>query len=812
MKNESKPNSIIIPPGVKAGNTFNHAGRELVVIKSPETDELIAMEMIHSINTTEIDPHPLNRKWFSVEGMKDLVDSIRAVGQTTPGIARRKPDGRLEQIAGERRWKACIELGIPVQVVIREMSDSEAVEVLLIENAKREGLRPVDEAEIYDAMLKLQDEQGKKLFSLERIAERVHGEASRANVMRVSRMHKLLQLPANAAQALNDGDEKMSLVKAFLVARVADPKDREKAAEDVMKPQQWSGKIMTVKEADEHIRQNFQVSLKGWGDHMNRRDLLTPAQEVELGFTGNKGEPNDGSCAKCPWLAKNNPAYADSMSSSGGKKDAAGETGIEPNTCTRARCHAMKLENLWQKEGAEFQLKHSKAQRVLTLVESKGNEFVVLKSKPSGQDTGKWDDKPTWEKLIKGQDVPVLVGRSYEGVAVLMVHKKTALAAARVTHPEIFAKQEINTADMSPEEKKAHAEKEKKKREKEALEAKIADDVKRESMVAMHDLIAKKGLGIDGRKVLAQAIGRSMNITGAIETLTGEELKGSDEKALDKHLAGKTQHEIDAFIALLSIWEDVQYSQIKNADDFQLLCKALGVDLKDIAQKVKDRHVAAAKVKADAEKAAQEAKDRKPSKNSSDPTDVSTDKEVSKTKAADKIAKGNGVTDAQRAFYRGNPKCNVTDLQKKFNLPRAAAIDIFDALVDEKFDAKAPTLGVGALGKGPARFGVSGNAKDFAKAAAKKATAPAAVKVEAELLAGATVAKPAGAGVAVNKKGKPELWTAPDIELGAVLLMNEAETITDLIGSKPDRKKDEQQYKTWNSVRMKLLRKAGLAA
>ena len=159
-------NTMTIPAGLNAGDTFKHAGRELVVIKVPETGDLQAVEMIHSVLTTDIDPHPLNRKWFSAEGMKKLVDSIRATGQTTPGIARRKPDGRLEQIAGERRWKACAELGIRVQVVIREMSDSEAVEVLLIENAKREGLRPVDEAEIYDAMLKLLDEKGQKIFSL----------------------------------------------------------------------------------------------------------------------------------------------------------------------------------------------------------------------------------------------------------------------------------------------------------------------------------------------------------------------------------------------------------------------------------------------------------------------------------------------------------------------------------------------------------------------------------------------------------------------------------------------------------------------
>lgn len=747
MKNDH--NSMTIPAGLNAGDTFRQHGRELVVIQVPETGEQHAVEMIHSVLTTDIDPHPLNRKWFSEEGMKELVDSIRATGQTTPGIMRRKADGRYELIAGERRWKACCELGVRFQTVIREMSDAEAVEVLLIENAKREGLRPVDEAEIYDAMLKLQDEQGRKLFSLERIAERVHGEASRANVMRVSRMHKLLQLPANAAQALNDGDEKMSLVKAFLVARIADPKDREKAAAEVMKQHQWTGKTMTVKEADGHIRRNYQVSLKGWGEHMTRTDLLNPAQEVEMGFAGKKGQPNDGSCAKCPWLAKNNPAYADSMSSSGGKKDAAGDTGIEPNTCTRARCHAMKLENLWQKEGAEFQLKHSKAQRVLTLVESQGKEYVGLKSKPTGHDTGKWDQHPSYEKLIKGQEVPLLVGRSFEGAPMLMVHRKTALAAARVTHPEIFAKQEISTADMTPEERKKHAEAERKRKEKEALDAKIKEEVKRASLLALHDCVAKKGLGLDGRKALALAVGRPVSITQVIEALTGEEVLGSDEKALEKHLAGKTQQEVDAFIVMLSIWEDVEYSTLADADDFQAIAEALGLNLKEVALGVKEKLVAEAKAKAAEEKAVQDKKDRKPAKNSCDPTDVRTDKEVEKTKAADARAKKTGLQGTM-------PKPGET----------GAGIGISEG-----------ELQPGIFGKGPGK-------------AAEGNPAPAESLPPAEVIDLAKV----------------------DVAAGAEALKLETKTITEIIGPKPHAQKEGDRYRTWNSLRMKLLRKAGLAA
>ena len=228
---------------------------------------------------------------------------------------------------------------------------------------------------------------------------------------------------------------------------------------------------------------------------------------------------------------------------------------------------------------------------------------------------------------------------------------------------------------MTPEERRKHEESEKKRKEKEALDRKIEDEVKRESMVAMHDCIAKKGLGIEGRKVLAQSIGRALTITKVLETLTGKEVLGDDEKALDKHLEGKTQHETDAFIALMAIYEDVEYSTIDKAEDFQLMCKALGLNLKEVAKKVKEKLMAEAKAKADAEKAAQAAKDKKPAKNSTDPTDVNTDKEVSKTKAADARAKKHGTS------------ANTEDY----------------GLAAAKRGISVGTLAPGAFGKGPAR-------------------------------------------------------------------------------------------------------------
>lgn len=66
-------------------------------------------------------------------------------------------------------------------------------------------------------------------------------------------------------------------------------------------------------------------------------------------------------------------------------------------------------------------------------------------------------------------------------------------------------------------------------------------------------------------------------------------------------------------------------------------------------------------------------------------------------------------------------------------------------------------------------------------------------------------------GIQESKLGKATGWTPADVEAGAKLLKAKSHDITALIGSKPDAKKDDIAYKNWNGLRMKLLRKAGLA-
>lgn len=98
---------------------------------------------IHEIEPNKDQP----RKHFDEEALAELADSIREHGILQPLLVRPMPNGRYQLIAGERRWRASRMAGLTqLPVVIREMTDTEATELALIENLQREDLNPVEEA------------------------------------------------------------------------------------------------------------------------------------------------------------------------------------------------------------------------------------------------------------------------------------------------------------------------------------------------------------------------------------------------------------------------------------------------------------------------------------------------------------------------------------------------------------------------------------------------------------------------------------------------------------------------------------------
>lgn len=120
------------------------------------------LERVQNIPLSEL--HPFKDHPFKVqnnEEMNRMIESIRKVGAITPALARPLPDGGYELISGHRRLAACQVLGIETMpVIVREMSDDEAVIAMVDANLQRETILPSEKAFAYKMKLEAIKHQG----------------------------------------------------------------------------------------------------------------------------------------------------------------------------------------------------------------------------------------------------------------------------------------------------------------------------------------------------------------------------------------------------------------------------------------------------------------------------------------------------------------------------------------------------------------------------------------------------------------------------------------------------------------------------
>lgn len=157
------------------------------------------LERVQNIPLSEL--HPFKDHPFKVqnnEEMERMIESIRKVGAITPALARPLPDGGYELISGHRRLAACQVLGIETMpVIVREMSDDEAVITMVDANLQRETILPSEKAFAYKMKLEAIKHQGvasaqvgQKLLSVEIVADDA-GE-SRNQIKRYIRLTYLI--------------------------------------------------------------------------------------------------------------------------------------------------------------------------------------------------------------------------------------------------------------------------------------------------------------------------------------------------------------------------------------------------------------------------------------------------------------------------------------------------------------------------------------------------------------------------------------------------------------------------------------------
>lgn len=157
---------------------------------TPRADVADSSERIHQVDLANILPSALQpRKDFARDALQELIDSIRQHGIIQPLIVR-QAGARFELIAGERRWRAAQEIGLPqVPVIIRSASDLEVLELSLIENLQRADLNPIEEAQGYARLA------SEFRMRQEDIALKVgRSRAAVANAMRLLDLHPQVQI------------------------------------------------------------------------------------------------------------------------------------------------------------------------------------------------------------------------------------------------------------------------------------------------------------------------------------------------------------------------------------------------------------------------------------------------------------------------------------------------------------------------------------------------------------------------------------------------------------------------------------------
>ena len=157
------------------------------------------LEKVQNIPLAELHPfkdHPF--KILNNEEMERMIESIRKVGAITPALARPMPEGGYELISGHRRLAACQVLGLETMpVIVREMSDDEAVIAMVDANLQRETILPSEKAFAYKMKRDALNHQGvaspqvgEKLLTVEKIG--AESGDSKNQVLRYIRLTYLI--------------------------------------------------------------------------------------------------------------------------------------------------------------------------------------------------------------------------------------------------------------------------------------------------------------------------------------------------------------------------------------------------------------------------------------------------------------------------------------------------------------------------------------------------------------------------------------------------------------------------------------------
>ena len=195
------------------------------------------------------------RRNFGEAGIKELAASIREVGILQPLVIRSTENG-FELIAGERRLRAAKEAGLDrVPVLIRQATESESMELALVENLQREDLNPLETASAYQALM---DSFG---FTKEQLAARLgKSRAAVTNTLRLTRLpesvralvleEKLSEGHARALLALEAEERMLRVAERVQADKLSVRRTEEIVREQLSRAQPGTGETAREEHGD----------------------------------------------------------------------------------------------------------------------------------------------------------------------------------------------------------------------------------------------------------------------------------------------------------------------------------------------------------------------------------------------------------------------------------------------------------------------------------------------------------------------------------------------------------------------------------
>ena len=364
-------------------------------------------QLVRLVAIDDIDPSPLNR---SARNIDKLVASVREHGVQQP-IKVRPKGSRFEIVYGERRYRAAKQVGLKqVPATVEDLTDEEAHELRIVENACREDPHPLEEAEAYEALLAMKDGRGRPLHTADTLAKLV-GRSAQYVYARL----KLTALVPSMREAFWKGE--LTTTTAFFVARAVPPALQDEALREMRE------EFGDVEEVGPFPADDLACFVE--------QRYLTRLDRAPFSLDDPKLVPEAGACTKCPKRSGNQPRLFTDESAA--------------DTCTDIVCLRKKVAAHHERLASEVR---AKCGPVLTEQQSnalyQGGRQLPWNSKYVDLDATCFEDpeRRTWRRLLGDVCPSPTLATDAAGTPHALVAKADAVASLAAAGVEFVRRRE----------------------------------------------------------------------------------------------------------------------------------------------------------------------------------------------------------------------------------------------------------------------------------------------------------------------------------------------------------------------------------